>query len=139
MTWAQENRSALVRVPHHKPGKNLSPRLDLRSPDPACNPYLVFAAVFAAGLAGIEENLKLPPALPVDALTLSEAELDARGIERLPRDLGCAIAAFEKSELMRKVLGDHVFEYIVRAKKDEWAQYCKHVGLWDLSHFLPVL
>lgn len=139
VTWAQENRSALVRVPHHKPGKNLSPRLDLRSPDPACNPYLAFAAVFAAGLAGIEENLELPPALPVDALTLTEAELDARGIERLPRDLGCAIAAFEKSELMRKVLGDHVFEYIVRAKKDEWAQYCKHVGLWDLSHFLPVL
>ena len=139
VTWAQANRSALVRVPHHKPGKNLSSRLDLRSPDPACNPYLAFAGVFAAGLAGIEEGPELPPAMPVDVMSLSEAELDAAGIQRLPRTLGCAIDRFERSELMRKVLGDHVFEYIVQAKKAEWAEYCSHVGQWELDHFLPVL
>ncbi len=139
VTWAQANRSALVRVPHHKPGKNLSSRLDLRSPDPACNPYLAFAGVFAAGLAGIEEKLELPPAMPVDVMSLSEEELDAAGIQRLPQTLGRAIDRFEGSELMRRVLGDHVFEYIVRAKKAEWADYCSHVGQWEIDQFLPVL
>ena len=139
VTWAQSNRSALVRVPHYKPGKNLSSKLDLRSPDPACNPYLAFAAVFGAGLAGIEEGLELPPAQPGNVANMTEAELVAAGIQRLPNNLGTAIANFEKSQLMLKVLGDHVFEYLLRAKKAEWDEYCSHVDAWELQKFLPVL
>ena len=139
VTWAQANRSALVRVPHYKAGKNLSSRLDLRSPDPACNPYLAFAAVFAAGLSGIEEELELPLAQPHNVYAMSEAERAASGIRRLPTNLGAAIESFERSELMRSTLGDHVFDYIVRAKKAEWAEYCSHVDAWELAKFLPVL
>lgn len=139
VTWAKANRSALVRVPHFKPGKSLSSRLDLRSPDPACNPYLAFAAVFAAGLAGIEEGLELPPEQQGNVYALSDAELEAQGITRLPTDLGCAIRAFERSELMRATLGDHIFDYIVRAKKAEWLEYSSHVGAWELGTYLPVL
>lgn len=139
VTWAQANRSALVRVPHYKPGKNLSSRLDLRSPDPACNPYLAFAAVFAAGLAGIEEELELPPAQPHNVGDLTPAQLADAGIRRLPSDLGGAIRSFEESRLMRETLGDHVFDYIVKAKTNEWEQYCSHVGAWELERYLPVL
>ncbi len=139
VTWAQANRSALVRVPHYKAGKNLSSRLDLRSPDPACNPYLAFSAVFAAGLSGIEENLELPPAQPGNVFEMDERDLLEAGIERLPTDLGDAIKRFEGSEFMRRVLGDHVFDYIVRAKKAEWAEYCRHVGKWEIDRYLPVL
>lgn len=139
VTWAQANRSALVRVPHYKPGKNLSSRLDLRSPDPACNPYLAFAGVFAAGLAGIEEGLELPPAQPHNVAEMSEAELEAAGVRRLPTDLGSAIESFEGSELMRRTLGDHIFDYLVKAKKAEWEEYSRHVGAWEIRKFLPVL
>ena len=139
VTWAQANRSALVRVPHYKAGKNLSSRLDLRSPDPACNPYLAFAGVFAAGLAGIEEGLELPPAQPCNVSEMSEADLAAAGVSRLPSNLGSAIETFAASELMRKTLGDHVFDYIVKAKRAEWDEYCSHVGAWEINKFLPVL
>jgi glutamine synthetase len=139
VTWAQANRSALVRVPHHKPGKTLSSKLDLRSPDSACNPYLAFAGVFAAGLAGIEEGLELPAAQPGDVASLSDAELAARGIEKLPATLGEAIDAFAGSGLMREVLGEHVFDYIVRTKRAEWAEYCSHVGRWELDRYLAKL
>ena len=139
VTWAQANRSALVRVPHYKAGKNLSSRLDLRSPDPACNPYLAFAGVFAAGLAGIEEGLELPPAQPCNVSEMSEVDLAAAGVSRLPSNLGSAIETFAASELMRKTLGDHVFDYIVKAKRAEWDEYCSHVGAWEINKFLPVL
>lgn len=139
VTWAQANRSALVRVPHYKPGKALSSRLDLRSPDPACNPYLAFAAIMSAGLRGVDEGLELPPAQPAGIARMSEAELCEAGIGRLPSDLGSAIANFERSDLMREVLGDHIFDYIVRTKKAEWAQYCSHVGAWEIDRYLPVL
>lgn len=139
VTWAPANRSALVRVPHYKAGKVLSSRLDLRSPDPACNPYLAFAGVFAAGLRGLEEMLPLPAALPQNVAKMSEAELSDMGIKRLPSTLGEAIENFESSELMRKVLGEHVFDYIVAQKKAEWAEYCSHVGAWELGRYLPML
>ena len=139
VTWAQANRSALVRVPHYKAGKVLSSRLDLRSPDPACNPYLAFTGVFAAGLKGVEEKLDPPAALPQNVAEMSEAEIADLGIKRLPSTLGQAIESFEGSSLMREVLGDHVFEYIVATKKAEWAEYCSHVGHWELQHYLPTL
>ena len=139
VTWAQANRSALVRVPHFKPGKLLSSRLDLRSPDPACNPYLAFAAVFGAGLAGIEEGLELPAEQEGNPYEMSHAELEEHGYHRLPTDLGCAIRTFEASELMRSTLGDHIFDYLVEAKKAEWAEYSSHVGAWELGKYLPTL
>ncbi|MBR2834722.1 MAG: glutamine synthetase [Coriobacteriales bacterium] len=139
VTWAQANRSALVRVPHYKAGKALSSRLDLRNPDPACNPYLAFAAILSAGLRGIENGIELPPAQPRDILSMSPEAIEKAGIKRLPQNLGTAIAEFEKSELMREVLGDHIFDYIVRAKRAEWNEYCSHVGTWELDRYLPVL
>lgn len=139
VTWAQANRSALVRVPHFKPGKPLASRLDLRSPDPACNPYLAFAAVFGAGLAGIEEGLELPAEQQGNPYAMTDAELEEHGYTRLPTDLGCAIRAFEKSDLMREVLGEHIFNYLVAAKKAEWSDYSSHVGAWELEKYLPTL
>ena len=139
VTWARANRSALVRVPYFKAGKSLSSRLDLRSPDPACNPYLALAVVFAAGLAGVEEGLELPREQQGNVYELSDEELEEQGIGRLPTDLGRAIWAFERSSLMREVLGDHIFNFIVRAKKAEWTEYSSHVGAWELEAYLPVL
>ena len=139
VTWAQANRSALVRVPHYKPGKALSSRLDLRSPDPACNPYLAFAVILAAGLKGIEDDLELSAAQPSGIAEMSAAELERAGIKRLPTDLGHAIQSFERSEFMRDVLGDHIFNYLVKTKKAEWEQYRSHVGAWELERYLPSL
>ena len=128
-----------MRVPYFKAGKSLSSRLDLRSPDPACNPYLALAVVFAAGLAGVEEGLELPREQQGNVYELSDEELEEQGIGRLPTDLGRAIWAFERSSLMREVLGDHIFNFIVRAKKAEWTEYSSHVGAWELEAYLPVL
>lgn len=138
VSWAQANRAALVRVPHVS-DKTAGSRLDLRSPDPACNPYLAFAAILAAGLAGIDEGLELPPVHPDNVFDMSAAELAERGIRRLPTNMGEAIDNFEQSSLMRGVLGDHIFDFIVRAKRAEWEQYCSKVGDWELKRFLPVL
>ena len=129
-TWGSKNRSAFVRVPTYKPGKQLSRRIELRSPDPTCNPYLTMAVTLAAGMRGIKEGLELPPEsnLPVD-------QLEHSGIRRLPRDLGEAVEAFEGSSLMREVLGDHIFEYLLREKRAEWAEYSQTVTDWELRHY----
>ena len=139
VTWARSNRSALVRVPRFKPGKPLSSRLDLRSPDPACNPYLAFACVFAAGLAGIEEGLELQPETIGNLQAMSASELQALGVRRLPTDMGKAIEAFEGSQLMRRTLGDHIFDYVAQTKRREWDDYCSHVSQWELHRYLPTL
>ena len=116
-TWGRKNRSALVRIPAHKPGKHSATRLELRSPDPTANPYLALAVTIAAGLKGIEDELPLPVESTCDTFLQSEEELAAEGIERLPRTLGEAIEKFESSELMREVLGDHIFNYLIAEKK----------------------
>lgn len=139
ITWAKSNRSALVRVPRFKPGKSLSSRLDLRSPDPACNPYLAFAVVFAAGLAGIEEGLELPAPQPENLFQMDEEELASQGVRRLPSDLSQAIEVFQGSELMRRTLGDHIFEFLLRTKREEWEQYMRSVSGWELDRYLAVL
>lgn len=126
-TWGSKNRSAFVRIPAYKPGKELSRRIELRSPDPTCNPYLTFAVTLAAGLKGIEEGLELP------AESTSEA-IDEKAL-RLPMNLGEAIAKFEQSDLMREVLGDHIFDYLLREKKAEWADYSQTVTDWELRHY----
>ncbi len=134
-TWGRKNRSALVRIPAHKPGKHSSTRIELRSPDPTANPYLALAVTIAAGMKGIADELELPSESTCDTFLQSERELAAQGIERLPRTLGEAIEKFEASELMREVLGDHIFEYFVHEKKREWNEYCTAVTDWERDHY----
>ena len=129
-TWGSKNRSAFVRVPTYKPGKQLSRRIELRSPDPTCNPYLAMAVTLAAGMRGITDELELPEesSVPFDRL----AETGAR---RLPRDLGEAVEEFAASDLMREVLGNHIFDYLLREKRAEWAEYSQTVTDWELRHY----
>jgi len=115
--WARRNRSALVRVPLYKPGKEKATRIELRSPDPACNPYLAFACMLNAGLKGIEKNYKLPDPTEIDVYHLSEAERGQMGIDQLPGSLIKAIEYAEKSELLRETIGDHIFEQFIISKK----------------------
>lgn len=129
-TWGSKNRSAFVRVPTYKPGKQLSRRVELRSPDPTCNPYLAMAVTLAAGMRGIHDELELPEESSVSFDQLAES-----GARRLPRDLGEAVEEFEKSDLMREVLGDHIFNYLLREKRAEWAEYSQTVTDWELRHY----
>jgi glutamine synthetase len=137
--WARRNRSALVRVPVYKPGKETATRIEFRSPDPACNPYLAFACMLAAGLAGIENEYELPPEASNNIYAMSEDERRAAGIESLPEDLFEAIAAAEGSELVRETLGDHVLEYLIRNKREEWDAYKAYVTPYELERYLPLL
>jgi glutamine synthetase len=137
--WAHRNRSALVRVPMYKPGKENATRVELRSPDPACNPYLAFAVMLAAGLDGIEKGLTLPPDVTDDVYEMTQAERDEHGIGTLPGDLDEAIVEMEKSALVRDALGDQVFEYILRNKRSEWMNYHTRVTPYELQEYLPLL
>lgn len=134
-TWGRKNRSALVRIPTHKPGKHIATRIELRSPDPTANPYLALAVTIAAGLKGVEEGLELPEECTSDTFYAPERELAAKGIRRLPRTLGEAIDRFESSELMREVLGEHIFTYFVREKRREWEGFCTSVTDWEREHY----
>lgn len=129
-TWGSKNRSAFVRVPTYKPGKQLSRRVELRSPDPTCNPYLTMAVTLAAGMRGIAEELPLP-----EESSAPFSELAASGVTRLPHDLGEAVEAFAGSELMRETLGDHIFSYLLTEKREEWAEYSQTVTDWELRHY----
>jgi glutamine synthetase len=139
ITWARRNRSALVRVPLYKPGKEMATRVEVRSPDPACNPYLAFAVMLGAGLAGIEEGLELPPEFTSNAFELNHLELKEQGITMLPASLGDAIDALEESKLMREVLGEHIHDYFVRNKREDWAAYRADVSQWELDRYLAIL
>jgi glutamine synthetase len=137
--WGRKNRSAMVRVPMYKPGREKATRAELRSPDPACNPYLVFAVMLAAGLKGIEEGYELPDPVEIDVYELSEHEREKMGIVSLPRDLGHAIDQCEKSSLVREALGDHIFEKFVENKKIEWDRYRTQVTGYEVDRYLPIL
>ena len=134
-TWGRRNRSALVRLPMHKPGKAPSTRIELRSPDPSCNPYLMIAATLAAGMKGIEDELPLQDETTTGISQATEAELAAKGIRRMPHDLGEAIRAFEGSRLMRETLGDHICDYLLRVKREEWEDYCRTVTDWERTRY----
>ncbi len=138
-TWAVKNRSDLIRIPAYKPGHETSTRLEYRSPDPACNPYLTFAAMLAAGLEGIEKNYKLPEPVVRNAFTMTDAERAKLGIRTLPEDLSEAIHAAEQSALVRQCLGDHVFEKYIANKKIEWETYRAQVTDWELGRYLSIL
>ncbi len=137
--WARRNRSALVRVPLYKPGKEKATRIELRSPDPACNPYLAFACMLNAGLKGIEEGYPLPEPTEVDVYHLSEEERQKMGIEQLPGSLIEAIEYAEKSELLRETLGEHIFRELLMSKRIEWDDYRGQVFPYEIERYLPVL
>ncbi len=137
--WAQRNRSALVRVPEYKPGKEKATRVELRFPDPACNPYLAFAVMLAAGLKGIEEKLPLPEPAGNNIYEMTEEERESMGIDSLPGDLHEAIEYAEQSQLLKETLGEHVFEYLIRNKKLEWEEYKAQVTEYEIKKYLPIL
>ena len=138
-TWARNDQSALVRIPATKKGKIDSTRIEYRSPDPSCNPYLALSVILAAGLDGIEKDLDLPPQMGSDVLAMSSKERRDAGVRHIPRNLAEAIKAMESSDLMRETLGDHVFEWFLKNKKREWARYEQHVSRYELEEYLPVL
>ncbi|NLX59443.1 MAG: glutamine synthetase [Phycisphaerae bacterium] len=139
ISWARRNRSALVRVPMYKPGKEKATRAELRCPDPACNPYLVFSVMLAAGLKGIREKYELPDPIEEDIFEMSDKRKAELGITSLPGSLGEAIEITAKSELVREALGDHVFEKFVANKRIEWDRFRVHVSQYELENYLPIL
>jgi glutamine synthetase len=137
--WARNNRTALVRVPVVKEGSVESTRLEYRSPDSACNPYLTFAVILAAGLKGIEEGYELPREVDTNLFNLSDNELAARSIESLPASLSEAVDEMERSELLAETLGEHVFEWFIKNKREEWSAYKAEVTQFELDRYFPLL
>jgi glutamine synthetase len=139
LTWGHNNRSAMVRVPMYKPAKGQSSRIELRTLDSACNPYLAFAVILGAGLKGIEEDYPLPPETEDDVWGLTGSERRAMGIEPLPSTLHEAIGVMEKSELVADTLGEHVFDFFLRNKRSEWDDYRGEITRFELERYLPGL
>ncbi len=139
IAWAQKNRSALVRVPIYKPGKEKATRIELRCPDPAGNPYLVFAVMLAAGLKGIKEGYELPAPIENNIFEMDEAEQMKHGIESMPGSLHEAILHAEKSELLKETLGEELLGFLIRNKRAEWNSYKTQVTPYELATYLPVL
>ncbi len=137
--WGRSNRSAMVRVPMYKPGKEKATRIEFRSPDPACNPYLAFSCMLAAGLKGIENKYELVKPIERDVYDMSSQEMKKLGIEWLPGSLGQAIDASSKSELLKQTLGAHIFDNLIYAKKIEWDEYRKQVHEYETKTYLPIL
>ena len=137
--WARRNRSALVRVPMYKPGKEKATRIEFRSPDPACNPYLAFAVMLSAGLEGMEQSYPLAEPLERDVYHLTPQEMKELGIECLPGSLIEAIEISENSKLLKETLGEHIFDNLIMAKKIEWDEYRKRVHGYEINTYLPVL
>lgn len=139
ISWARRNRSALVRVPMYKPGKAAATRIEVRCPDPACNPYFAFSVMLAAGLKGIEQGYKLAEPVEEDIFEMSEQARKEHGIAALPGSLSEAIEETEKSELVREALGDHIFTKFIENKKIEWDRYRTHVSKYEIDNYLPIL
>ncbi len=137
--WGHNNRSALVRVPMYKPRKGQATRIEMRSLDSACNPYLAFAVVLAAGLKGVTEEYELPPGAEDDVWSLTDAERRVLGIFPLPGNLAEAITLMERSELVAETLGEHLFDFFLRNKRQEWAEYQPQVTEFERNRYLPIL
>ena len=137
MCWGHDNRSALVRVPMHKPGKAQSTRVEFRGIDSSANPYLAYAVILAAGLKGIEEGYELPPEAEDDVWALSEMERRALGIHALPTSLKSAVAAMERSDLVADTFGEDTFEFFLRNKRREYRAYDAQVTDFEISQFFP--
>jgi len=139
LSWARRNRSDLVRVPEYRPGREKATRIEFRSPDPACNPYLAFSVMLAAGLEGIEKGYEVPKPVEENVYEMSAKEREERGIGTLPASLLEAIQIAENSEVVRKALGDHVFDAFIQNKKIEWDEYRSQVSEFELDRYLPIL
>ena len=139
VSWTMSNRLDLIRVPSYKTGYETSLRVEYRAPDPACNPYLAFSSLLAAGLKGIEEEYPLPAPVTADVSTMPAEERSARGITRLPRNLGEAITLAEESTLLQETLGEFVFDALIRNKRKEWDEYSSAVTDYEISRYLPLL
>tara|TARA_B100000686_G_scaffold19636_1_gene17973 strand:+ start:245 stop:1582 length:1338 start_codon:yes stop_codon:yes gene_type:complete len=139
ITWAEVNRSDLIRIPSYKPGRESSRRIEYRAPDPACNPYLAFSVMLSAGLEGIEKKYELPQSLEKSAHDMTNSELEKLGIESLPGNLWEAIQVTEQSELVKKSLGQDVFESFIENKKIEWDRYSGQISQYELDRYLPTL
>jgi len=139
LSWARRNRADLVRIPEYKPGKENATRVEFRSPDPACNPYLAFSVMLAAGLEGIEKEYEVPHPVDENVYEMTEEERERRGIGTLPASLWEAIQLTEKSEVVRRALGDHVFNAFIKNKKIEWDNYRTQVTDYELRRYLPIL
>jgi glutamine synthetase len=137
--WGHLNSSALVRVPMYKPGKANSTRIEVRSPDPSCNPYLALALLLSAGLTGIEREYELPPGAEEDVGRLSDEERRILGYTDLPHNLADALRTMEESELVAETLGEHVFDFFLRNKRAEWLDYRAKVTPYELERYLPTL
>ncbi len=139
ISWGQRNRSALVRVPFYRPGKEEATRAEFRCPDPACNPYLAFSVMLAAGLKGIEEGYELPGPVEEDIFAMAPSIRTQRGILSLPGSLAEAIEETEKSQLVKEALGEHIFYKFINNKKIEWDRYHTHVSQYEIDKYLPIL
>jgi glutamine synthetase len=139
VAWSQRNRSALIRIPLYKPGSEQATRAEIRCPDPACNPYLTFATLLHAGLEGIEQGYELEPPMERNLYHLSAEERRAQGIVSLPETLGEAIDELAASDLMRRALGEHIFDAYVKLKRSEWDEYRVQLTQWELDRYLGVL
>ena len=139
LSWALRNRSDLIRVPQYKPGKEEDTRIEYRSPDPAANPYLVFAVMLAAGLEGIEKQYPCPEPVEENVFLMTAEERQKRNIAHLPGSLFEAIELAEQSELLRRCLGDHLFEILLKNKLIEWSEYRRHVTDYEIKRYLPIL
>ncbi|MDF1544607.1 MAG: glutamine synthetase family protein [bacterium] len=139
VSWGRRNRSSMVRVPMYRVGKEKATRIELRSPDPAANPYLAFSAMLAAGLKGIENKYELGAPMEENIFNMSDDQKAKLDIDMLPDTLENAIRAFEESELMREALGDHVCDKLIENKKMEWDQYRIHVSKFESDKYLPIL
>jgi glutamine synthetase len=139
ISWARRNRSDLIRIPEYQPGKENATRVEFRSPDPACNPYLAFSVMLAAGLDGIEKEYELPDPVEENVFEMAEEERVRRGIGTLPGNLLEAIELTEGSELVKRALGDHVFYTFIKNKKIEWDLYRTQVTDYELKRYLPIL
>jgi glutamine synthetase len=139
VSWARRNRSAMIRVPMYKPGKAKATRIEFRSPDPACNPYLAFAVMIAAGIKGIEKKYKLPEPVEEDIFEMHAEEREKAGIISLPGSLFEALQEVSKSKLVRETLGDHIFFKFLENKHREWDAFRTHVSQFEIDNYLPVL
>jgi glutamine synthetase len=139
LSWARRNRSDLIRVPEYRPGREKATRIEFRSPDPACNPYLCFSVMLAAGLDGIKNNLQAPTPIEENVYEMNEVQRKERGIGTLPGSLSEAIQLTEGSQLVREALGEHVFNSFIENKKKEWDDYRTKVTEYELNKYLPIL
>lgn len=135
-TWGLRNRASMVRIPVYKPGKQLSTRIELRSPDPMANPYLVNAVTLAAGLDGIERKLELPPEATAETLKLTDRQMLEAGYTPLPRSLKEALDVFEGSQFMKDALGEHIHSFFLKKKRDEWHKFESTITEWEIKHYL---